>query len=744
MLTCFGLCDSDSDESEREPLLPQYNDATSRQTRLHEKLHTYQMLRAMSKGYMPSNTQTIVHLRTLLGAAILNPSECSDLSNSGRALVRTVRLWLKEFMDLLESKNSEDQIQDFIWCLSKSSLGVDAGTLTDGFAKGKSKANVKVNATMESFRTVVSLALLNKDFRVFLADVATIAKQVLRDTAVALGHASEQAGDKLDTPSEDIEALRKTDAQGQPPTSVDDMKSKTAQVAETAYEEVTQVAQESYESLKDHMNDESRKILTNRLKKAVSNLRQQPDYAESVSTLSNLVQRYLQIYLAIGSEAAHAVEDTVQPNREAHRAVQNFWLFVSSFGDEQKWDAVVKALGKFMDNHKMDENLGQFVTEFATLVQKMLSDPNFFDDVETRLDELRGKLNGLNSGSSIGDDVTDVLTALQGALMSAAEDEHINKLVSTTLRLIHILSPAGKVENPELVNDCINTFIPLLVQSIQHVPIPRLEVSTPEMDLLLENVILQPGQTMNHSSFLPYNLQLSTRNDIDITKAQFGTRSSMTSLATIKIAGMSIAAEDVGYWMRLHSGLLWMVDEGLGSFHLDERGIDVTFDIEFGKDRLEELVTLRNAKVRIHHLDYTLSKSKFACLAWILKPLIRPILRKTFESQMSTALEDGLRTLNRELVFARERLRATRICNPHDVWTFVRAVAARLVPRQDPDVHTRVGVRPGEGVFKGRYAPGSLVKLWDEEGRDAEQNVFEYRRDGWRNGIFDVQTVPAM
>ncbi|KAG5985204.1 hypothetical protein E4U55_000449 [Claviceps digitariae] len=742
MLTCFGLCNSDYDEAERQPLLPQYNDATSRQARLHEKLHTYQMLRAISQGFMPSNAQTIIHLRTLLGAAVLNPSECSDLSNSGRALIRTTRLWLTQLMDLLESKNSNDQIQDFLWYLQKSSLGVDAGTVINGVTKSKTKANV--NATLESFRTVLSLALLNKDFRVFLADLGTIVRQVLRDTAVALGDASKAAGDKLDTSSKDIEALKETDAQKQPSTSVDDVKNKTVQVASTAFDEVSQVAEESYASLKDHMNDESRKILINRLKKAVGSLRQRPDYADSVSTLTSLLQRYLRIYLAIGSEAAHAVEDTVQPNREAHRAAHNFWLFISSFGDENQWKAVADAFKKLMDKHKLDEDLDHFVGEFATLVQKMLSDPKFFDHIEARLDELREKLNNLKSGSSIGDDVTDVLTALQGAFKSVADDKNINQLAATSLRLIHILSPAGQMENHELVNDCINVFVPLIVHSIQYVPIPRLEVSTPAIDLLLENVILQPGQTVNHSSFLPYNLQFSTRNDIDITKAQFGTRSTMTSVATIKIAGMSIAAEDLGYWMRLHSGLLWMVDEGLGSFHLDERGIDITFDVEFGKDRLEELVTLHNVKVHIHHLDYTLSKSKFACLACILKPLIRPIIRKTLEYQISSAIEDGLRTLNRELVFARERLRATRICNPADLWTFVRAVAARLVPSPDPDVYTRVGLKPGHGVFKGRYAPGSLVKLWEEEGRDAEQNVFEYRQDGWRNGIFDVQTVPAM
>ena len=113
MLSCFGI-GKNREDAEREPLLPRYNDDTGLQTRLHEKLHTYQMLRAVTKGYMPSNEQLIIHFRTLLSAQILNP-ERQELSPSGRALVRSIKLWLTQFIEVLQHKNGKDQIQDFIW-----------------------------------------------------------------------------------------------------------------------------------------------------------------------------------------------------------------------------------------------------------------------------------------------------------------------------------------------------------------------------------------------------------------------------------------------------------------------------------------------------------------------------------------------------------------------------------------------------------------------------------------------------
>ncbi|KAJ2970423.1 hypothetical protein NQ176_g8198 [Zarea fungicola] len=145
----------------------------------------------------------------------------------------------------------------------------------------------------------------------------------------------------------------------------------------------------------------------------------------------------------------------------------------------------------------------------------------------------------------------------------------------------------------------------------------------------------------------------------------------------------------------------------------------------------------------IHHLDYKLRKSKFACLAWFFKLLLRPILRKALESTIQSAIGDGVRALNRELVFARERLRAVRVCNPDSIWTFIQAVSARFTFERDPNVSARVGFKPGDDAFRGRYTPGSLVKLWEEEAEDAEQNIHEYRKDGWKNDIFNVATTPA-
>ncbi|OAQ98104.1 hypothetical protein LLEC1_00783 [Akanthomyces lecanii] len=712
MFSCFG---SDGDDREREPLLPQYNDDTGREARLHEKLHSYQMLRAISKGYMPSTEQTEVQLRTILSSQILNPSERAGLSSSGRALVRTTKEWLQLFVELLHQKNSQDQIQDFLWYLTSARVSVDVNGA--GGILNKGKAHAKASATVEAMRTVFSLALMNNDFRVLMADVGTISTQILRDGAFAIGEVSQEAGKQLDSVakgSDDLAALKNTDKKAKEDFTKEDLKKKAVEVKDDIKGDAAQVSEEMYTSLQDHMGEETQKVLVNRLKAAVSGLRQKKDYSEAVSQLGGLLQRCVSIYLSAAGEAAEEVEESIELNREAKVAAKNFWGFISSFGDKSKWDAAADSFRHFIDkNHENKENAEQLAQELITMVQKMLSDPEFLENFGEKRNEMKAKSKELTKDSTLTDDVSHLINTTQSAVHSAIHDPAVQKLISSSLRLAEILFPTVK-GNSDLLTDFANTLLPLLVQGIQHVPIPRLEIATPKIDLLLENLILQPGKTVNHTSFLPYNIHFMTRNDLDVTKLRFGTSSTMTNLLTIK---------------------------GLASFHLDERGIDIDVELEIGKDRLEELVVLRNANVKVHHLDYKLRKSKFACLAWFFKLLVRPILRKAIESSVKSAIGDGVKNLNRELVFARERLRATRVCDPDSVWTFFKAVAAQFAWEQDPNVSARVGVKPGKDVFRGRYAPGSLVKLWEEEAEDAQQNIHEYRRDGWRNDIFNIQTI---
>lgn len=518
------------------------------------------------------------------------------------------------------------------------------------------------------------------------------------------------------------------------------MKNDAKDVSKVVGDGLVKTGQEVVESAKEHVSGDQRDTLVYRLKAAVTKLRKRNDYSDSVSTIALLIQNYALAYSRAADTTIGEVQNNIRVNDELDRAVKNAWLLFRSFGDQKEWDNLEDLLKKVMGHAEKDPDFENLMVEVGNSLSKMLTDPSFFDTMDQKIEELKEKARRGGPESSLRKDVDAALEQSRRTFNSILHDKDVSKLIATTSKILSVVSPAEQLTNSELISDSLHVFIPLFINAIQYVPIPRLEVSTPDIDLLLENLIVEPGRTINNTSFLPYRLAISTQNDLEIRKARFRTRSSVSSLTTIKIDGLSLRADEIGFWLRTRSGFFRLADEGIASFHLDERGIDIHIDIEIGRDQLEKMLTLRDVRVHIHHFSYQVRRSKFSWLAWLFKPILTPILRKTIESQLAAGIAEALHFANRELIYARERLRATRIADPQDLATFFKAVFARLVPEEDPDVYTAIGVRPSKGVFRGVYAPGSIVKLWEEEARQARERVEDFEVEGWRNDIFDVHT----
>jgi Family of unknown function (DUF5923) len=141
MFSCLGFRKKKA--GDEEALIPKHNDDTELQRQMHQKMRSYQLLRALSKGYMPSTEQLVINLRSLLASDVLNP-ENPDLSDSGHRLFRLCKLWLQQSIELLRNKNDQDQIQDFIWFLTKARVSLDVDDL--GLRASKIKARAEATA----------------------------------------------------------------------------------------------------------------------------------------------------------------------------------------------------------------------------------------------------------------------------------------------------------------------------------------------------------------------------------------------------------------------------------------------------------------------------------------------------------------------------------------------------------------------------------------------------------------------
>lgn len=742
-MPCFGSRKR-SNRPDTEPLLAQYDENTALQRKAHGKLHTYQMLRALSKGYFPSTEQTIVQLRTLLSADILNPTN-TQLTADGRKFVRHVRKFITEFIELLQEKNGQDQLQEFLWCAGKARVGLDAQDLVQTATNSKARADAR--AAYDSLQTVFDLLLANGDFRKLFSDVTTLIRQVLADTATASATAAQTVAETISPDKGELEAITSKDtvfASDIPREDVVEVPAR--EVADAVVMGVAETVGETIDSARREFGQDDRKdALFGRMRMAVLRLRRNTDYTESVSILSLLLKRYAYTYSRALDNTAAALGEDLQPNPELDRALKCFTSIFKSFGEKREWDELSRRWDRVMSHIHRDAEFESVMDDLGSSVQAFLTDPDFVSSAEDKLSAIREKIRGVGTEGTVRGDVDALLEQVHAVYLSIINDASVARILSTSRTILHTLFPASSdhIMNPNLTSDMFYVLLPLALKLVQFVPIPRLTISAPEIDLLVENLIIEPGDTINDSSFFPFRLRIEAQNNVEIRKGLHRNTASLDSFATIKIEGITMRADEVGYWFRLHKGLLRFSESGLAGIQMDKRGMDIHLDVQFGRDRVDQIVSLRGVRVKIHKLSYTLEKSYFSFAAWLFKPVIRRVLRRTLEQEIAASIENALKFANRELLFARERLRATRISEPDDWRKFIRAVITRLTPAENPDVDVRMGVLPQrrEGVFEGKRTPGSLVGLWEEEGERAGEIVDDEAAGGWRNEVFDVHTV---
>ncbi|KAL5612688.1 hypothetical protein BROUX41_004221 [Berkeleyomyces rouxiae] len=475
------------------------------------------------------------------------------------------------------------------------------------------------------------------------------------------------------------------------------------------------------------------KALRMRIQHLIGSLSQQNTYASSAGTISHLLRQYLQAYARAADEAADAVGRHIEPNDASGQAFKSFWKFLTGLGDGDQWRRTEASFHEVLHLGRDEASLELMAVQISDLVEDMLTKPEFFDNPEARLKDFKNET--VNVAPGFGDALLDLLASLGDALASVGDDADLLALGDTTGQIVDVLFPDGKGYNTALLSDVTNSAIPLLLSTIQYIPIPRVEISTPQIDLLLENLVLEPGKSIGGSSFFPHDISIDNMLSLSMSKRRRRAYTDTKGQITITTRGVCMKADNVGYWMHVHKSLARFRDSGLASFAVDGRGMDIEMELDLRNSNTNMLV-LRRVKVTVHQLAYKLRASKFSCIASLCKPLIKPILKAAMERQIEKLVRDNMADLNTELVFARERVRAARTAHPRSPGTFVRAVCARR-HRDRYDIDVRVGVtQPGKGVFRGRYAPGSLVREWNAERVRERTNDHRYKADGWRSDIF--------
>lgn len=197
----------------------------------------------------------------------------------------------------------------------------------------------------------------------------------------------------------------------------------------------------------------------------------------------------------------------------------------------------------------------------------------------------------------------------------------------------------GKVVfKKHLLKDIRDVILPDIIENVRYVPIPRIEVSDPMVDVVVENL------TIESDNLMPNVVEVGSDNYFRWGRKKISNK--RDNKIMIAASGIQADLRDVSYYIKKKEGFPSITDIGVMDIILAGEGFGFKIAASTAnKGDKQHFVKLDKVIVNIKNMDIKLKKSKHKVLFATFKPLlfrvVRPALEKVIEAQIRQAFSDG-------------------------------------------------------------------------------------------------------
>ncbi|KAF6749272.1 hypothetical protein DFP72DRAFT_1142839 [Ephemerocybe angulata] len=303
-------------------------------------------------------------------------------------------------------------------------------------------------------------------------------------------------------------------------------------------------------------------------------------------------------------------------------------------------DVILDPLNLIIDDASRDPALRQYLTNVNAFIRRFLLEPGYIisdasTDEAKRLKE-QGKVFYGEHGKYRAE-FQGLWKGVETWGKAVANDELNNRLGADVARLTRDLFFDASGERfqfkPALWKDVRAVILPELIQKVGYIPIPRIEYSDDQLDLVVENLTLQ-GRNL-----LPNIIEVEAKNYVKFSPYD---AISGDSDHTVKLHLAQIQADlrDVAFYFHKKTGLPHMRDQGLADILIGGNGISLTITLRKSRRDPASFFTVQDVKCKVQGLKFSVRDSKHDTLYKTLKPLMMGLVKK----QIGKAVADGVRS----------------------------------------------------------------------------------------------------
>ncbi|KAI1749246.1 hypothetical protein F4782DRAFT_316240 [Xylaria castorea] len=762
-------------------------DPKQKEADINRKLQFYGIINAFQLGKAPSNEQIDVALNSFISSrALSNPSK--RLSTEGRELVADFVDVVKHAQKLLLSKNEGNLLQDFIWQTQQ----FDANSVsTPNSPLTKEEAKQHGDKALEGLRTLGTLLITNGQFRKLLSDASVLIRDMAGDAATNAAtqvKPSEDRLNQLDLPADDntwhdapnfskenvksqlqgaykssptadardvanqtLEGARQPDGSLDPQSAIRNGKGVISEkIDANTSEEDRQAAKNTAaeyrrrarEYLNKKMPQERRDQTVWRLKKMILECQQHPDYQQAITTLLDLAEQYGKHGRSMTTDGAGTVKQT----RSAFVAAEaDLKTLIERFANGTSSDDLWSSINTLYADADKDPELRNWFKSMDMYIRKCLQQQGYIleDDCNRQWHHLYDHGNYLlrEKYRSHTDRIVDEMKFLADQF----DQDPQNKAFGASLQ--KLFKDLGQDENgksqfkPHLIKDLMEVIIPAAFENVAYIPIPRIEYSDPQIDAIIENLVLESD------NFMPNVLEIASDNFFRWGRKKIASKHQNS--IDIKVSGVQMDLRDVSFYVKRKKGFPSITDQGVADLFMGGEGFSFRMKLSTAdpKDR-QHFFKIDKVDVDVKHLDVKLVKSNHKLLFGLFKPVmlkvLRPAVQKTAEKQIKdqfNQLDQTLYLIKQEADRAIEEARADPE-NASNIYSqYLNAVQKQMLQNKQKveqaaakvaDKKVNVAVTKEDSVFPSIHLPGGISS------KATEFKELARKGEMWESPVFSI------
>ncbi|KAI0737543.1 hypothetical protein C8Q80DRAFT_1276300 [Daedaleopsis nitida] len=416
-------------------------------------------------------------------------------------------------------------------------------------------------------------------------------------------------------------------------------------------------ANEQTDRFKNFFNDEyfpeeRRDQFIFRLKKVIYECQSHKDYQESMKWLLNFLEEYASHGRTITEHGKDSHQQlTTDPNLQ--QSLSEIRTLFERFANGRSLSTIGEPMQTLYDDAQQDERLRHWFREVDEYIREVLLQPGYVldDQANDRARQLKDSGREFYDGKYKGH--FDNLFNSVGEWFRAWSEDPLNKRIGNNFAQLTkdlLFDGDGNLQfKPELWRDVRYEILPAFIDQLGYVPIPRIEYTDEQMDLVIENLALSGKNIFpnlisvdahNHVKFSAY------KNIKDETHHEF----------TLTLGQIQADMRDVAFYFRKKTGTPKLTDSGLADVLLGGSGLNVTVHLTSAEKDRSSVFKIKDVQTSIQTLKFSIRDSKHDTLYKMLSPLATGLVKKQLQKAIADAIRTGFEYIDGQLVGVRDSM----------------------------------------------------------------------------------------